>query len=69
MKVELCVEGMNTLVRQDLKDTLKNLRTDLKRRKAGGNLAIFHPGQAEDIHELQKHIDALRLVLRYYGEE
>lgn len=69
MKVELCVEGMNTLVRQDLKGVVKTLRTDLKRRKAGGTLGIFHANQAEDVREIQKHIDAFRLVLRYYGEE
>jgi hypothetical protein len=69
MKVELCVEGMNTLVRADLKDTLKSLRDDLKRRKAGGTLAIFHNNQVEDIRELQRHVDAFRLVLKYYGEE
>lgn len=68
MKVELCVEGMNTLVRVDLKSTLSNLKMDLKRRKAGGTLAIFHSNQAEDIRELQRHVDAFRLVLKYYGE-
>ena len=68
MKVELCVEGMNMLVRADLKDALRNLRDDLKRRKAGGTLSIFHSNQAEDVRELQRHVDAFRIVLKYYGE-
>ena len=67
MKVELCVEGMNTLVRADLKDALKCLQEDLKRRKAGANLAIFHTDPKQDIAELKHHIDAFKLVLRYYG--
>jgi len=69
VRVDLCVEGMNTLVREDLKDTLKSLKTDLKRRKAGGTLAIFHMEKQDDIDELQKHVDAFTLVLRYYGAE
>ena len=68
MKVEVCVEGMNTFVRADLKDTLKSLQEDLKRRKAGGNLAIFHTDSRQDIDELKRHVDAFKLVLRYYGE-
>ncbi len=67
MKVELCVEGMNTLVRADLKDSLKSLQDDLKKRKAGGNIAIFHTDSRQDIAELQKHVEAFKLVLRYYG--
>ena len=67
MKVDLCVEGMNTLVRAELKDDLKSLRADLKRRKRGEGCAIFHMNQVEDVKELQRHIDAFTLVLRYYG--
>lgn len=67
MKVEVCIEGVNDIIRADLKDTLKSLQQDLKRRKAGGNLAIFHTDAKQDIAELQRHIDALKLVLRYYG--
>lgn len=67
MKVEICVEGMNTLVRADLKDTLKRLQEDLKIRKAGGNIAIFHTDAKADIVELQKHTEAFKLVMRYYG--
>ena len=67
MKVEVCIEGVNDIIREDLTDTIKTLKTDLKRRKAGGTLAIFHMDKEADIAELQKHIDAFGLVLRYYG--
>lgn len=69
MKVEVCIEGVNDIIREDLKDTIKTLKTDLKRRKAKGTLAIFHMDKESDIAELQKHIDAFKLVLRYYGGE
>lgn len=67
MKVEVCIEGVNDIVRSELKDTLKNLQDDLKRRKAGNSIAIFHMTKDEDIAELQRHIEAFKLVLKYYG--
>jgi hypothetical protein len=67
MKVEVCIEGVNDIVRSELKDTLKNLQDDLKRRKAGNSIAIFHMTKDEDVDELQRHIEAFKLVLKYYG--
>ena len=67
MKIEVCIEGVNDIVRSDLTNSLDNLKDDLKRRKKGDSIAIFHMEKDEDIAELQKHIDAFNLVLRYYG--
>jgi hypothetical protein len=67
MKVEVCIEGINDIVCSELKDTLKNLQDDLKRRKAGNSIAIFHMTKDEDVAELQRHIEAIKLVLKYYG--
>lgn len=67
MKIEVCIEGVNDIVRSDLTNSLDNLKDDLKRRKKGGSIAIFHMEKDEDIAELQRHIDAFNLVLRYYG--
>ena len=67
MKIEVCIEGVTDIVRSDLGDVLKTLETDLKQRKKGKQLAIFHVDEKKDIEELQRHIDAFKLVLRYYG--
>jgi hypothetical protein len=67
MKVELCIEGVNDIVRSELKDAMDTLKDDLKRRKAGNSISIFHMEKDEDIAEMQRHIDALKLVLKYYG--
>ena len=67
MKIEVCIEGVNDIVRSDLTNSLDNLKDDLKRRKKGDSVAIFHMEKDEDIAELQRHIDAFNLVLRYYG--
>jgi hypothetical protein len=67
MRVELCVEGMGAIVRAELGETLKNLKDDLKRRKNDTNIAIFHLKKDEDIAELERHVEAFKMVMRYYG--
>ena len=67
MKIEVCIEGVNDIVRSDLTNSLSSLKSDLKRRKKGDSVAIFHMEKDEDIAELKRHIEAFELVLRYYG--
>ena len=67
MKIEVCIEGVDDIVRSDLTNSLDNLKDDLKRRKKGDSIAIFHMEKDEDIAELKRHIEAFELVLRYYG--
>ena len=66
MKIELQSECINGIVRADLMSVRKNLRDDLKRRKSGHALSIFHPDKDEDVAELKRHIAALDTVIRYY---
>lgn len=68
MKLEVCIEGVSAIVRSELNETLKCLKDDLKKRKDDSSIAIFHMDKAEDVAELQRHIEAIKLVLRYYGE-
>ena len=68
MKVELQSECITAIVRADLMSVRKHLRTDLKRRKAGHKLGIFSNDKDEDVAEMQRHIDALNMILKYYGE-
>jgi CBS-domain-containing membrane protein len=67
IKVKACIESITDIVRDDLNTVLENLQDDLKRRKAGNSIAIFHMTKDEDIAELQRHIEAFKLVLKYYG--
>ena len=67
MKIEVCIEGVTDIVRSDLGEVLKNLQDDLKRRKKGQQMAIFHMDEKQDIAELQRHVEAFKLVWRYYG--
>ena len=66
MKVELQAECISGIVRADLMSIRKNLRDDLKRRKAGHKLGIFSNDKDQDVAEIQRHIAALDAVIRYY---
>jgi hypothetical protein len=47
---------------------LKTMQEDLRKRKLGGLTAgIFEDDLAEDVKELNRHIAAFKLVLKYYG--
>jgi hypothetical protein len=67
MKVEVCSQGLDAIVRSDLKNALGSLRRDLKSRKSGGGAGIFHTDKDEDVAEIRRHIDAFHIVLKYYG--
>lgn len=66
MKIELQAECISGIVRADLMSIRKNLRDDLKRRKADHGLAIFSNDKDEDVAELKRHIAAFDTVIRYY---
>ena len=51
-----------------MKGLVESLEADLELRKAGTGMAIFDKNKKKDIAEIQRHIDAFRTVLKYYGE-
>ena len=61
--VELESEAIDSIVVQQLTDTWKSLRADL------GNAAWIFAwnDQEQDDIEIQKHIDALELILKWYA--
>lgn len=67
MKVEICSQGLDSIIRGDLKSVLDSLKRDLKSRKSGKGVCIFHMDKAEDVAEIERHIDAFKTVLKYYG--
>ena len=67
MKVEICSQGLEAIIRGDLKSALESLKRDLKARKSGKGVCIFHMDKAKDIAEIQRHVDGFKTVLKYYG--
>lgn len=67
-KIELESDCAEAVVRADLKHMLKTMKEDLRKRKLGVLPAgIFENDLAEDVKELNRHIDAFKLILKYYG--
>lgn len=67
-EIELESECVSGIVRADLKHMLRTMQEDLRKRKLGVLPAgIFEADVAEDIKELNRHIDAFKLILKYYG--
>ena len=67
MKIEISSDLLEEITAAELKLTLKSLQKDYKDRKAGKDIAIFNFDKAADLAELKQHIDAFKLVGRYYG--
>lgn len=67
MKVEICSQGLDAIIRGDLKSVLDSLKRDLKARKSGKGVCIFHMDKTEDVAEIERHVDAFKVVLKYYG--
>lgn len=67
-EIELESDYAEAVVRARLKHMLKTMKEDLRKRKLGVLPAgIFENDLAEDVKELNRHIDAFKLILKYYG--
>ena len=62
ISVELDWETVDHIVVSQLRDTWESLKQDLG---AGANIFVWGDQEADDI-EIQKHIDALEVVLKWY---
>jgi hypothetical protein len=62
-KIELNWDMVDSIVVGQLRDTLESLKADL-----GANNHVFVWGDQEaDDAEIQRHIDALKVVLKWYA--
>ncbi len=67
MNIEIGSDLIEEITAVELQRTLKSLQQDYKARKAGKWMAIFDTDKDKDLAELKRHIDAFKLVQRYYG--
>lgn len=61
--IELNSEMIDEIVVGQLRDTWETLKSDLG---AANDIFVWDDGEADDI-EIQKHIDALELVLKWFS--
>ena len=66
--VELDWDTIDQITTSSMKSLVESLEDDLEKRKAGTGMAIFHKDKKKDIAEINRHIDAFKTVLKYYGE-
>lgn len=66
--VELDWDTIDRITTCSMKSLVECLEADLKKRKDGTGMAIFDKNKKKDIAEIQRHIDAFKTVLKYYGE-
>ena len=66
--VELDWDTIDRITTCSMETLVKNLEDDLQKRKAGTGMAIFDTNKKKDIAEIERHIDAFKTVLEYYGE-
>ena len=66
--IELDWDTIDKVTTCSMKSLVQSLWDDLEKRKNGHGMAIFHKDKKKDIAEIQRHIDAFKTVLKYYGE-
>jgi hypothetical protein len=66
--VELDWDTVDQITTSSMESLVESLEDDLEKRKAGTGMAIFHKDKKKDIAEINRHIDAFKTVLEYYGE-
>lgn len=66
--VELDWDTIDRITTSSMKSLVETLEVDLESRKDGTDMAIFHKDKKKDIAEINRHIDAFKTVLKYYGE-
>ena len=67
--VELDWDTIDRITVSSMKSILENLENDLEKRRAGDGIAIFVKEQEFDAILIEKHVEAFKLVLKYYGEK
>lgn len=66
--VELDWDTIDRIITSSMKSLVESLEADLEKRKDDTGMAIFEKDKEADIALIEKHIEAFKLVLKYYGE-
>lgn len=66
-KITVVWEQIEDIIVQEMKSDVENLKVDLENRKAGYGLACWEHDLEADVAMIEKHIEALELIVKYYG--
>ena len=65
-KITICDRDADKITISNLKEILKNLQHNLSRRKQTEGCAIFDLDKGKDIIEINKRINAARIMIDYF---
>jgi len=66
-RLTICDDDADKITVANLQETLENLQQDLSRRKNNKGYAIFELDKEKDIVEINKRINAINLIIDYFG--
>jgi hypothetical protein len=66
-KITVEWDQIQSIIKHELAWDLEQLKKDLEARKKGEGMAIWDHDQDKDVALCNMHIEALKLVLKYYG--
>ena len=67
--IDLDWDTIDRITTSSMRSVLENLEIDLQKRKNDSGMAIFVKEQQYDVILLERHIEAFKLILKYYGEK
>ena len=68
--IDLDANLIDKIAVHSIKRLVENFQEDIETRKNGKATAgFFYANKRKDIAEMKRHLDALRLLLEYYGED
>jgi hypothetical protein len=68
LEIKIDSDVCDAIVVQCITNVMENLKADLKLRKAGKHkLGVFSSDKQEDVEIMTDHINAMKIVLKYFS--
>jgi hypothetical protein len=67
LMLTICHDDADKITVCNLKEILENLQNNLSRRKQNEGCAVFELDKKKDIVEINKRINAISIIIDYFG--
>ena len=65
--IQMTYDQLDAIIIKEMQTMLEGLKNDRKNRKNDEGMAIFDTDKKTDLKRMKEHINALELILAYYG--
>jgi transcription initiation factor IIE alpha subunit len=65
--IQMTYDQVDAITTTELTTILQGLKNDREQRKNDEGMAIFDTDKKADLKKLKEHINAIELILEYYG--